>query len=256
MLSSWDRNRCPVPQAWQPLMAVFVVADPAIQQGKVNPPVATSSLLSRLRLETRDEHEAVEQVLDLMSESLTRQIYCQRLEQFYGFYAPLERALQARTQSLVDKAGKFPLSDASFAALAVRLDKTAHLQQDLHRLGVPTHALPLCRDLPSLSSQAELLGCMYVMEGATLGGRMITQHVRATLGVTPMTGGSFFDGYGDDTARMWQGMRQLLVSASSDTETENAIVINAIATFASLLRWCETFPTIDRKKDHSSCVKT
>lgn len=236
-------------------MAVFVVADPATEWEKVNPPVATSSILQRLRLETRDEHEAVELVLDLMSESLTRQIYCQRLEQFYGFYAPLERALQARTQSLVDEAGKFPLSDASPTALAVRLDKTAHLQQDLHHLGVPIHSLPLCRNLPPLSSQAELLGCMYVMEGATLGGQMISQHVRATLGVTPMSGGSFFDGYGDDTARMWRGMRQLLVSASSDTETENAIVINARVTFACLLRWCETSPTIDREKDHSSCVK-
>ena len=41
---------------------------------------------------------------------------------------------------------------------------------------------------------------------------------------------------------MWRGMNQLLVAGSSDKATENAIVANAIATFAGLRSWCETFP--------------
>ena len=41
---------------------------------------------------------------------------------------------------------------------------------------------------------------------------------------------------------MWQGMRQLLVAGSPNKVTENAIVANAIATFAGLRSWCETFP--------------
>jgi len=227
-------------------MAVFEVADPANQHEKAHPPVATSLVLSRLRAETRKEHEAVEQVLDLMSDSLTRQSYAHQLGQFYGFYAPLEKALQIHGKSLADRACKSSLSDAISSALAARLNKTAHLQQDLHHLGVPAHVLPLCRDLPPLRTQAEVLGCLYVMEGATLGGRLITQHVRAALGITPATGGSFFQGYGDDTGRMWQGMRQLLVSGSPDTETENNIVTNAIATFACLRSWCETFPETNK----------
>lgn len=227
-------------------MAVLVVTDPESQQEAASLPVAPSLILSRLRLETRGEHDAVEQVLDLMGSSLSHQSYRQRLEQFYGFYAPLEKALQSHGKSLADRACKAPLSDAISSALAARLNKTAHLQQDLHHLGVPAHVLPLCRDLPPLRTQAEVLGCLYVMEGATLGGRLITQHVRAALGITPATGGSFFQGYGDDTGRMWQGMRQLLVSGSPDTETENNIVTNAIATFACLRSWCETFPETNK----------
>jgi len=233
-------------------MAVLVVTDPVSQHEAAFPPVAPSSILSRLRLETRGEHDAVEQVLDLMGSSLTHQSYRQRLEQFYGFYAPLEKALQSHGKSLTDRADgadracKSPLSDAISSALAARLNKTAHLQQDLHHLGVSTHVLPLCRDLPPLRTQAEVLGCLYVMEGATLGGRLITQHVRAALGITPATGGSFFQGYGDDTGRMWQGMRQLLVSGSPDTQAENSIVTNAITTFACLRSWCETFPETNK----------
>ena len=209
-------------------MAVFLVADSESQSAVPSSchALAPSTILTRLRLETRDEHDAVERVLDLMGPALTREIYCQRLVQFYGFYGPLEAALHVRCAA------------PYLQTLVPRLDKTSLLRQDLHYLGVSTDALALCRDLPSVDSQAEILGCLYVMEGATLGGRMITQHIQATYGITPTTGGSFFDGYGDGTGKMWQAMRQLLLSCATDTETEDAIVASAIATFARLRGWC------------------
>lgn len=224
-------------------MAAFEVDHPVTQQGwafSIAEPAAPSAVLSRLRLETRREHEAVEQVLDLMSPSLTREGYRQRLEQFYGFYAPLEAALQARSERKGDHAGESALSWGTRSALASRLDKATRLQQDLYGLGVTARRLPRCGELPPLGSQAEVLGCLYVLEGATLGGRLITQHVRATLGITPTTGGSFFQGYGNETGKMWQTMRQLLVSGAPDQQTEDTIVLNAIATFACLRGWCES----------------
>lgn len=223
-------------------MAVFVVADSVNQGVAPSSPQApaSSSILTRLRLETRGEHDAVERVLDLMSAALTREAYRRRLEQFYGFYGPLEAALQSLRDRKADDAGESILSAATRLALASRLTKTAHLRQDLHHLGVLTDDLPLCRRLPLLKSEAEALGCLYVMEGATLGGRLIAQHIQATLGITPPTGGAFFDGYAGDTGKMWQGTRHLLVSCALDTQTENAIVANAIATFACLRGWCDS----------------
>jgi len=212
-------------------MVSFVVAEPVGQHEAPSPSVEPSSILARLRLETRSEHDAVERVLDVMGVSLTLEGYRHRLEQFYGFYAPLEKALQAR---------ELTLSPATHAALVARLKKTALLRQDLEHLGARIQALPLCRNLPSTLTQAEVLGCVYVMEGATLGGRIITQHIRASLGITPTTGGSFFDGYGDATGTMWQSMRHLLVSSSSDMQIEDTIVANAIATFACLRGWFES----------------
>ena len=210
-------------------MTVFLVADSESQSAV--PPIAhalaPSSILTRLRLETRGEHDAVERVLGLMGAGLTRETYCQRLVQFYGFYGPLEAALHARCAT------------PYLQTLAPRLNKTSLLRQDLHYLGVSTGALALCRDLPAINKHTEILGCLYVMEGATLGGRMITQHIQATFGITPTTGGSFFDGYGDGTGKMWQAMRQLLLSCATDTETEDAMVASAIATFARLRGWCD-----------------
>ena len=209
-------------------MAVLVPPD-FVNQGAALSTVkapAPASILNRLRLETRGGHDAVERVLNLMATDLTRRAYGQRLAQFYGFYGPLEAALQLRCTP-------------HLTALLPRLNKTALLSQDIERLGVSLEHLPLCSNLPQIETDAEVLGCLYVMEGATLGGRLITQHVQATLGITPQGGGSFFEGYGEGTGKMWQAMRQLLVNCSIDTPTENAIVTNATATFASLRNWCE-----------------
>ena len=211
-------------------MAVFVVPDP-VNHGAVCASVqvpASSSILTRLRLETRCEHEAVERVLDLMDAALTEGTYRQRLAQFYGFYGPLEAALQTRCV-------------LHLASLLPRLNKTALLQQDLQRLGVSTADLPLCRQLPPIQTQAEVLGCLYVMEGATLGGRLITQHVQATFGIMPSTGGSFFEGYGHDTGKNWQAMRQLLIAGATDLQSENDMVASAVATFSALRCWCQLY---------------
>lgn len=190
-------------------------------------------------METRDEHTAVEQVLDLMSTSLTRDGYCQRLAQFYGFYSPLEDALKAHGKPQVRMADAAHPAGARFA-VDPRLSKTALLKRDLQHMAVNTDELPMCRQLPPTETRVDALGCMYVMEGATLGGRLITQHIRSALGITPATGGSFFDGYGDDTGRMWQGMRQLLASSAPDRQSQDAMVASAIATFAGLRRWCQS----------------
>ncbi len=95
--------------------------------------VSASSVLTRLRLETRGEHEAVERVLNLMDTALTVGAYHQRLEQFYGFYAPLEAALQSRC------AEQLPM-------LLPRLNKTTLLRQDLKRLGLKVEHLPPAGD--------------------------------------------------------------------------------------------------------------
>ena len=212
----------------RPLLPLAVQAHP--------PP----SILTRLRLETRGEHEAVERVLNLMDTALSAAAYRQRLMQFYGFYCPLEAALHSRCAK-------------QLASLLPRLNKTLLLSQDLQRLHLKVEGLPLCRHLPPIQTEAEVLGCLYVMEGATLGGRLITQHVQATFGIMPSTGGSFFEGYGADTGKMWQGMRQLLAAGAPDVQSENDMVASAIATFTALRCWCQTHHEFSQRKvaDHA-----
>jgi heme oxygenase len=50
------------------------------------------------------------------------------------------------------------------------------------------------------------VGCLYVLEGATLGGQFISRHL-ATLGIGPANGGLFFHGYGAKTGEMWKSFQ-------------------------------------------------
>jgi heme oxygenase (biliverdin-IX-beta and delta-forming) len=193
--------------------------------GTIKSVVTPGTILLRLRVETRTEHVALEDALDLMSTALTLQDYQHRLRMFYHFYTPLEALLNVNGNVEVTRG---------------RINKFELLRNDMHYLGCQMDAIAWCTKLPPLSTPADVLGCLYVLEGATLGGRLISKHIQATLGILPTSGGSFFQGYGDETAAMWQGMRQLLLTGAVDSETENAMVANAISTFKCLRHWYQS----------------
>jgi heme oxygenase (biliverdin-IX-beta and delta-forming) len=188
---------------------------------------AAPSILQRLRCETRDAHAAIEETLALTEKTLTPCAYRQVLESFYGFYKPVEGAIAA--------AGMPAWFDVAARS------KTALLEADLQRLRLQgASALPLCRNLPPLGMLAQRLGCLYVLEGATLGGMLISRHIRENLDIYPESGGRFFHGYGSSTAAMWNDFRAGLLSFTSVAPLEEDLIIAAArATFETLQRWCE-----------------
>ena len=184
-------------------------------------------LLSRLRTETRAQHDAIEQTLLLMDDDLTVEGYGRRLQQFYGFYKPVEARI-------LDRSGPV----APWLAVRERR-KTPALEADLKALGLAAAQLPLCASLPPLASAAECFGCLYVLEGASLGGLIISRHVEQKLGMSAACGGSFFGGYGEHTGAMWQQFRAAITAFSSGTDEQDAVVDSARATFEALRHWCE-----------------
>lgn len=188
-----------------------------------------ASILVRLKSETRSEHDAIEAALDLTQKTLTGPAYLRTLKHFYGFYRPLEFNLQA-TLGLTGH----PLR------LTERL-KTPLLEADLLTLGIGfPHLLPVCSSLPTLSAEANCLGCLYVLEGSTLGGQVISRHLRQSIGVTPETGGRFFHSYGDRTGEMWQHFCATLTGFVTSPVSQDAAVAAAKDTFQKLHSWIST----------------
>ena len=186
------------------------------------------AVLARLRTETRDQHDAIEQTLQLMDDDLTAAAYRHRLERFYGFYKPVEDRIFNNGSPLEE-----------WLTLQHRR-KTPLLEADLKALGQQAAApLPLCVDLPPLNDAAEYFGCMYVLEGATLGGVLISRHIQKKLGMTAMTGGQFFNGYGERTGAMWQEFRTAITDFSFVTDQQDAVIASARATFETLQFWCQ-----------------
>ena len=188
-------------------------------------------LLTRLRTETHAEHTALDNALDLTGHALTIDRYRRTLERFYGYYRPLEASLD--TVSGWAERG---------LDLAERR-KTPLLAADLLALGVGPELPRSCDDVPRIDSLAAAFGIVYVIEGASLGGQLISRHIRQTLGVTLETGGLFFHGYGERTGVMWKGFRAAAVSFVTTPDEEALAIAAALQTFRTLRDWCTPVST-------------
>ena len=80
------------------------------------------------------------------------------------------------------------------------------IESDLLALGLSRRELaelPRCADLPRLSCPEDLAGCLYVLEGACLGGQVIAPVLHRRLGVAKGSGASFFVGDAEATSARW-----------------------------------------------------
>ena len=192
-------------------------------------------ILKRLKLATSACHTALEDQLPLMKDDLSLSSYRQFVGRFFSFYAPLESQLMVSPHW------------RSLAFDYTARQKTPHLTLDLLALGSSSAELaatPRCTNLPVLTTPEDLLGCLYVIEGATLGGRIITRQLQTQLGLTPESGCAFFDGYGAQTGSNWKAFCTMLSNHADLHADENrhaAIVAGANRTFETLTLWL--FPT-------------
>ena len=109
--------------------------------------------------------------------------------------------------------------------------------QDLEKINYPIHLLSVCDDLPTLDSQSAAMGAMYVLEGSTLGGKIISKVLRKQ--VPDLDGSlSFFDGYGDQTGEMWSRFKSALDMLELEEDQDNATHA-AHETFVKFKTWIE-----------------
>jgi len=189
-----------------------------------------SPLRHELRRETADLHRRLEDDLGLLESELSLDRYRRVLELFFGFYAPIEAGL-ARTASAGPPLG-LPLRN-----------RRALLEGDLLSLGLSRREiadLPRCTDLPRLACAEDLAGCLYVLEGACLGGLVIAPALRERLGVAKDSGASFFIGDADGTTARWRVFVAWLESLARTSSATAGIIASARATFLAFARWVES----------------
>ena len=199
-----------------------------------------SLLRQQLKRETAGLHQRLEAQLGLMEPELSIHRYQRVLRTFYGFYAPVEASL-VRLAAAGPPLG-FPLRA-----------RCALIETDLHALGLARRelaGLPRCTDLPRLSCPEDLAGCLYVLEGACLGGQVIAQALHQQLGVAKGSGGSFFVGDAEATSARWILFLTWLDGLARAGARSDEIVASACATFLTLGRWVE-----QQGASHPSCER-
>jgi heme oxygenase len=186
-------------------------------------PAAPRTLLLRLKDETRDVHESLERDLDLLQPDLTLERYRSIVERFYGFYQPWERAVK-------------PLVSEHLSDFAEARAKVPKLVEDLAYLGRKPDKIQICKKLPACLTWPAILGGLYVTEGATLGGQIISRKLEQTLGLSARRGVAFFSSYGLQVGTMWRSFC-IALQANTPSDREDLVIDAARQTFVSMHQW-------------------
>ncbi len=162
--------------------------------------------------------------MPVLDPTLDRGGYARVLAALLRVYRPLERKLIGEP----------------IAGLGAWCDhKSQWLEQDLAALGrtrASIDALPDAEQVPTVASSAEALGCRYVLEGATLGGAIISRYVVDRLGLES-GGADFFSAYRSDTAERWRHFVAVLERWGGEHPREHGAVLGASrATFLAIER--------------------
>jgi heme oxygenase len=200
----------------------------------MTPPAAESPLplSALLRERTAPLHHEIEALLQLPGAIRTRADYLDWLGRFLGLYDPLERSLATFSEW------------NSLGLLISARDHTCCLVDDLVALGIDPREQPRAVPalLPDMPTFAHALGAFYVIEGATLGGRLILRGIEPRLGATITGATRFFGGRGEAVGPMWQSFRTALDQFSlTQPQLCADVVIGAERTFRAMLVWFAPF---------------
>jgi heme oxygenase len=186
-------------------------------------------IMATLKEQTKAYHEKTERLVNLTRRLENPASYLQLLSRLFGFYTPLETQIETNLRAQLSEAG---LNERKKSHLLVA---------DLQHLGLnrsQIEQLPLCNQLPQIASTAQVFGCLYVLEGATLGGQIIRKEALRQLGFTAENGCSFFAGYGDRTMTMWRSFGESAEAfVTRHPDSEDAVVSTAKDTFVRFGEW-------------------
>ena len=165
---------------------------------------AELSILSRLKAETADIHRQVESILNIRDPALSRDEYRKILISFFKIYRPLEyRFVEHALQLSPDFNLQFRL-------------KTHLIRTDLIDLGYTHAQLDKIADANvfiEVNSLPTIIGALYVVEGATLGGQFICRSLRQNL-ILCNEAHRFFSGYEEKTGHMWKEFCRLATQST------------------------------------------
>jgi heme oxygenase len=165
-----------------------------------------------LKQATRANHDQLEQLMyvnDIMSGTLTAAQYKQILI----------------TNYLVHKAFESGLFSSLSGGIAQQLDlprreKLTALQKDIAELNIPDLENE-AEDITFGPTDAEILGAMYVLEGATLGGSVIVKRLKTNPQLSHLTF-NYYQVYGDQLIPMWKQFCAVL-DEQPESNSEGAV---------------------------------
>jgi len=189
---------------------------------------AALDVMAVLKSHTAEQHTQVEQLMPFFKESFSLQEYVRTLGVFLGFFEPLELRLAN-------------IADWPAVGIDLKQRRRAYrLRNDLLVLGISEEAisrLPRCHHLPDVANYYNGLGCLYVLEGSTLGGQLIARELTRRFDIEDFSGTSFFHSYGTNVGEAWKEFCSAVRAHVNDPIKEHAALQSAQETFACFAAW-------------------
>jgi heme oxygenase len=159
---------------------------------------------------------------------LDRPGYVRLLERLLGFHAPIEATIASA------------LADENFGLDLSRCRRSHLLVQDLRVLGAGDSCSPPSRpmvDRPALTSAAEAMGWLYVVEGSALGGRLLARHLDHVLPPHDASGRLFLLAGGDSAHISWREVCQAVDVCGLEPERLKTMIAGALGAFDCFGSW-------------------
>lgn len=186
---------------------------------------ATETFLERLRAKTSVAHTNLEQLpvsVSIVNPNVTNDQYVHYLNLMHDVVKQAEEEI-------------FPALTAFVPDLNER-NKTSLLENDLKTLGVSKTKSQKPFENADSMSPAFAMGVLYVIEGSSLGGRVILKNIHTALGHTEEEGASYFAGYGNQTGSKWKSFLNALTTYEAQTNNEEEIIAGAEYAFTTIGR--------------------
>lgn len=181
-------------------------------------------IIERLRQATKPVHAQLDHtVFPIIRTVRSVEDYSRLLQIFYGFFKPMYDCLDIYLQ-------KDKLTDYHTRR------KPERILEDLFVLTGKHSDINLCIHVPVITNSAQAFGCMYVLEGSTMGGGILCKRIAENLGFADRHSLSFFHGYGENNLSMWSLFLQAMENPANE-ESEEELIDAAIATFKSFHKW-------------------
>lgn len=191
-----------------------------------------ASLRDELRAHTRAPHErlhAHSSFAALFAETLGVEEYRALIRRLYGFYLPLDRAIErALADGAVCGDGFGYARRSGLLALDLR---------DLGEGAAMIAASPECRAVAGVVTPATLGGVIYVIEGAMLGGARIDRAAHRLLARDDPAGRRFWAWCRAEGGQRWPMTTRYLDRLEAEGADIPALKAGALGTFRALAEW-------------------
>jgi len=188
-------------------------------------------ILEKIRSATSSAHKELEEsslMKHFSDRTITKPIYTEILNRFYGYLHPLELTLNRYSEI------------SAYLPDYHQRRRSTTISEDLRTMNGLYAEPSYCSNLPVINSAGKAFGCLYVMEGSTLGGKVISGILQEKLGITNTTGAAFFYGYGKETGEKWKTFREALGVFSAQYNNDEEIISGAEETFIRFREWLNT----------------